>query len=54
MNWLNNTCNDKTQKQNTIDRHRRTSNDYKSLANFKETEDDILVNIKHLMMIGNK
>ena len=54
MNWLNNTCNDKTQKQNIIDRHRRTSNEYKSLANFKETEDDILVNIKHLMMIGNK
>ena len=54
MNWLNNTCNDKTQKQNIIDRHRRTSNEYKSLANFKETEDDILVNIKHLMMIGTK
>ena len=41
MNWLNNTCNDKTQKQNTIDRHRLTSDTYQWLANFKETEHDI-------------
>ena len=54
MNWLNNTCNDKTQKQNTIDRHRLTSDTYQGLANFKETEHDIFVDIKHLMVLGQK
>ncbi len=54
MNWLNNTCDDESQIQKIIDRHRRTSTDYKSLANFKETEYDILVNIKHLMVLGQK
>ena len=54
MNWLNNTCNDESEREKIIDRHRRTSKIYKSLVNFEETKNDILVNIKHIIIIGNK
>ena len=54
MNWLNNTCNDKSERQKIINRHRKTSKTYKSLANFEETENDILVNINHFMVLSRK
>ena len=54
MNWLNNTCNDKSERKKTINRHKITSEAYKSLVNFEETENDILVNIKHIIIIGTK
>ena len=54
MNWINNTCNDESDRQKTINRHRITSNAYKALANFVETENDILVNINHFMVLSRK
>ena len=54
MNWLNNTCNDESERQKIINRHRKTSKIYKSLANFEETENDILVNINHFMVLSRK
>ena len=54
INWLNNTCNDESERQKIINRHRKTSDMYKSLANFEETQNDILVNIRHFIIIGNK
>ena len=54
MNWLNNTCNGEMKKKEIINRHRETSDKYKSLANLKTADDDILVDIKHIMMIGSK
>jgi len=54
IDWLNNTCNDESEREEILDRHRRTSKIYKSLVNFEETENDILVNIKHIIIIGNK
>ena len=54
MNWLNNTCNDQSERQNIINRHRRTSATYRSLADFEETENDIMVNMKQFIIIGSK
>ena len=54
INWLNNTCNDEYQKKHTIERHRQTSDAYKRLANFRETENDMFVDIKHFMILGQK
>ncbi|MDP6571141.1 MAG: class I SAM-dependent methyltransferase [Candidatus Marinimicrobia bacterium] len=54
MNWLNNTCENDNQKQIIIQRHEETSTEYKRLANYQETEEDILVDIKHLMLLGRK
>jgi len=54
MNWLDNTCNNESKRQKIINRHRRASEAYKSLANFEETENDIRVNIKHFIIIVNK
>ena len=54
MNWLNNTCNDQSERQNIINRHRRTSETYRSLSDFEETENDIMVNMKQFIIIGSK
>ena len=54
MNWLDNTCSDEFQKKQAIERHRKTSNTYKSLVNYYEKKDDIFVDIKHLLIIGIK
>ena len=54
MNWLNNTCNDQSKRQNIINRHRRTSETYRSLSDFEETENDIMVNMKQFIIIGSK
>ena len=54
INWINNTCNDKSQKKHTIDRHRQTSDTYKRLSNFSETANDMFVDIKHFMVLGQK
>ena len=54
MNWLNNTCSDKAEKQKIINRHRKTSEVYKSLVYYEETENDIMVNISQFIIIGNK
>ena len=53
-NWLNNTCNDESERQNIINRHRITSEEYKLLVNYEETENDIMVNICHFIIIGTK
>ena len=52
MNWLNHTCNNNSQKQKILSRHRQTSDTYKTLANFIDTKNDILVDIRHIMIIG--
>ena len=54
INWINNTCNDKSQKKHTIDRHRQTSDTYKRLSNYSETANDMFVDIKHFMVLGQK
>ena len=54
MNWIHNTCNDESGRKETINRHRTTSKAYKSLANFEETENDILINIIHYMVLSRK
>ena len=54
MNWLNNTCNDQSERQNIINRHRRSSETYRSFSDFEETENDIMVNIRQFIIIGNK
>ena len=54
INWLNNTCNDKSEREKIIIRHRKSSKTYKTLANFVETQNDILVNIIQFIIIGKK
>jgi len=54
INWINNTCNDKSQKKHIIDRHRQTSDTYKRLSNYSETANDMFVDIKHFMVLGQK
>ena len=54
MNWLNNTCNDEREKEEIIDRHLKTSKRYKSLVNFSTSNNDILVDIKHFMILAVK
>ena len=53
-NWLNNTCNDKAKKIEIVQRHRDTSDHYKSLVQYEETSGDIFVNIKHMLVLGQK
>ena len=54
MNWLNNTCNDEREKEKIIERHLKTSKRYKYLVNFSTPKNDILVDIKHLMIVAVK
>ena len=54
INWLNNTCNDKAKKIEIVQRHRDTSDHYKSLAQYEETSGDIFVNIKHMLVLVQK
>lgn len=54
MNWLNNTCDDESRKLKILDRHRKTTKEYKSLVNYYEDENDILVDIKHFMILLEK
>ena len=54
MNWLNNTCNEKTEKDEIIKRHFETSELYKTLVNYSALNDDIFVDIKHLMILSKK
>ena len=54
MNWLNNTSNDKHIKEDIIIRHKATSDQYKTLVNYKMKDDDILVDIKHLIILAQK
>jgi len=54
INWLNNTCNDKAKKIEIVQRHRDTSDHYKSLSQYEETSGDIFVNIKHMLVLGQK
>ena len=53
-NWLNNTCNDKAKKIEIVQRHRDASDYYKSLVQYEETSADIFVNIKHMLVLGQK
>jgi len=53
-NWLDNTCQKQEERKEIIDRHHKTSHDYRSLANYRQTEDDIFVNIRHFMVSGEK
>ena len=54
MNWLNNTCNKESGKNEILQRHHNTSNHYKSLVHYEETSKDIFVNIKHMLVLGQK
>jgi len=54
MNWLNNTCKDKKEKTEIITRHIETSEIYKSMVNYSSLNDDIFVDIKHLMILTKK
>ena len=54
MNWLNNTCNDEKEKNIIIDKHHETSKKYKTLVNYSASNGDILVDIKHFMLLAVK
>lgn len=54
MNWLNNTCNDNDIKQNIVNKHKTSSIRYKSLVNYFEKNDDMFVDVKHLMIRAQK
>ena len=54
MNWLNNTSNEKMEKDEIINRHFETSELYKTLVNYSVLNDDIFVDIKHLMILSKK
>ena len=54
MNWLNNTCNKQKEKDKIINRHIETSGTYKTLVNYSTLNDDIFVDIKHLMILALK
>jgi hypothetical protein len=54
MNWLNNTCNEQKEKDEIINRHIETSGTYKTLVNYSTLNNDIFVDIKHLMILALK
>ncbi len=54
MNWLRNTCQDKQKQQKIMEQHRNTSDSYKKMVNYKEENDDIFVDIKHLFVLAEK
>lgn len=54
MNWLRNTCQDKQKQQKIMEQHRNTSDSYKNMVNYKEENDDIFVDIKHLFVLSQK
>mgnify|MGYP000326546868 FL=1 len=54
MNWLNNTCNEKKEKDEIIIRHIETSELYKTLVNYSALNDDMFVDIKHFMLLVQK
>ena len=54
MNWLNNTCNEKTERDEVVARHIETSELYKTLVNYSALKNDIYVDIKHLMILAQK
>lgn len=54
MNWLNNTCNEKTERDEVVARHIETSELYKRLVNYSALKNDIYVDIKHLMILAQK
>ncbi len=41
-------------KKDIIDKHKNTSNTYKRMVNYKEENDDIFVDIKHLFVLAEK
>ena len=53
-NWLNNTFNDKAKKIEIVQYHWDTSDHNKSLAQYEENSGDIFVNIKHMLVLGQK
>ncbi|MBC8213142.1 MAG: methyltransferase domain-containing protein [Candidatus Marinimicrobia bacterium] len=53
-NWLNNTCSDKDIKNEIVLRHKKTSPDYKKMVNYYEEDGDILIDIKHLLLLAKK
>jgi len=53
-NWLVNTCQNEEKRKEIIDRHRKTSEDYRLMANYCEAQDDIFVSIRHFMVSGEK
>ena len=54
MNWLKNTCNEKTERDEVVARHIETSELYKRLVNYSALKNDIYVDIKHLMILAQK
>jgi ubiquinone/menaquinone biosynthesis C-methylase UbiE len=50
LNWLNHTTQTETEKLETLERHRQTSNHYKQLVNYYEKDNDIFVDIKHICL----
>jgi len=53
-NWINNTCNSDDEKTNIINRHYKTSDNYKKMVNYFVESDDIYVDVKHLMILAKK
>ena len=53
-NWLENTCQNEEKRKEIIDRHRKTSEEYRLMANYREVTDDIFVSIRHFMVSGEK
>ena len=54
MNWLNNTCNEKSKKDKIINSHIESSEMYKKQVNYSTFNGDIFVDIKHLMILAQK
>ena len=53
-NWLENTCQNEEERKEIIDRHRKTSEEYRLMANYRDVTDDIFVSIRHFMVSGEK
>ncbi len=54
QNWLRNTCQDEQKKQEIINQHRNTSDIYKNLVNYKNDDEEIFVDVKHLFVLTQK
>jgi len=50
-NWLDNTCDNEEEKTIVKNRHLNASKRYKWLAKFKKMDDDIFIDIKHLIVL---
>lgn len=53
INWLNNTDTAESTKKEIIERHHTISDEYKKAANFQFTDEDILSDMRHIIIVGS-